>query len=145
MEMLARKGYRVIALAATNLVDSTIDVRTTTQSDFEEGMEFLGLAYLANELKSTTVSTINQLKKAQIQTNMITGDHLYTAIAIAYECEVLSRTIPLYTIDLVDGSDNSVRCEPYDPNGGNAGECDFASGNPLRKWDIDTNITIVRL
>lgn len=92
---LARKGLRVLALAMREFPDSVSvnDVMQMTQSECEEtDIRFVGLVFLSNQLKDATQKTIAALHSAKIHTAMITGDHIFTAIAVAEECGILTPT-----------------------------------------------------
>jgi cation-transporting P-type ATPase 13A2 len=62
------------------------------QAELEANISFLGIAFLSNSLKADTTRTIETLKYAQIPANMITGDHINTAVAIAGDCGLLQLT-----------------------------------------------------
>ncbi len=51
---------------------------------------------MANHLKPVTASVIQQLQQASIETLMLTGDDLLTAISVARECHMVSKEAPLY-------------------------------------------------
>lgn len=92
--VLARKGLRVIALAYRTFPEnlSLTDLLQYTQSACEDGQQltFVGLLYLSNKLKDDATRTITALHRARIHVNMITGDHVFTAIAIAGACGILT-------------------------------------------------------
>ncbi len=101
-----KKGYRVIAVAYKEFSNINInDLASTSQEDIEAqgGIKFLGLIYLSSKLKAETVATIKELTTARIHTNMITGDHIHTAIAVAIDVGILKHygasTNVLYIID----------------------------------------------
>ena len=92
---LSKRGFRVLALCYKKVRDHS-DTEPSLQSllgkqqqEFEQDAVFLGLVFLSNALKAETVSTIRALREADIKCNMITGDHIYTAIAIATDCGLL--------------------------------------------------------
>ena len=88
---LARKGLRVIAMGYKECSEKAEVLEKIPQDDLESHGDiiFLGLLFLSSKLKAETKSTIKALKNADIPTNMITGDHIHTAIAIATECGIL--------------------------------------------------------
>eukprot|EP01031_Cornospumella_fuschlensis_P030484 gene30484-36845_t len=104
LDTLAKKGYRVIAIAHAVLGDgSGLDAATLTQEAIEGvggvsgvgsgtcHLLFTGLLYLSNILKEDTVHTIRSLHACNIHVNMITGDHIYTAIAMGYMSKILGK------------------------------------------------------
>ena len=101
-----KKGYRVIAVAYKEFSNINInDLVATPQDDIEAqgGIKFLGLIYLSSKLKKDSVATIKELTHAGVHTNMITGDHINTAIAVAIDVGILrhygASTNILYIID----------------------------------------------
>ncbi|RYH04786.1 hypothetical protein EON65_46515, partial [archaeon] len=104
LDTLAKKGYRVIAIAHALLGGGGgVDPATMSQ-DMIEGIGgvsgvgsggshllFTGLLYLSNILKEDTVHTIRSLHACKIHVNMITGDHIYTAIAMGYMSKIVGR------------------------------------------------------
>jgi magnesium-transporting ATPase (P-type) len=61
-----------------------------SQKDIETSLHFIGLLYLTNSLKKDTITTIKALREADICCNMITGDHINTAISIACDCGLIT-------------------------------------------------------
>ena len=107
---LARKGLRVIAMAYKECIESAEILENIPQDELEAkgDINFLGLLFLSSKLKDETKSTIRSLKNADIPTNMITGDHIHTAIAIATECGILVPVSPRYnTLYIIDEDENT--------------------------------------
>lgn len=112
---LARKGLRVLALAMREFPDSVSvnDVMQMTQMSCEEtNIRFVGLVYLSNQLKEATRQTIATLSAAKIHTVMITGDHIFTAIAVADECGILTPTTTLQTSSVAAAAESSTSIVP---------------------------------
>ena len=105
LKELTKRGFRVIAMAHKVFPEGSINLETSTQDEIEsgEGIEFLGLLYLSSKLKVDALTTIRTLRAADIHTNMITGDHIQTAISVAVACGILkapgSSIDTLYVID----------------------------------------------
>jgi P-type E1-E2 ATPase len=59
--------------------DDNQDDRDKIESD----LEFLGLAFFENPLKSDSKSVIDELYRVHIQPVMITGDNILTAVDIS--------------------------------------------------------------
>eukprot|EP00981_Chlorochromonas_danica_P013851 scaffold6925_cov248-Ochromonas_danica.AAC.13 len=91
LSSLARKGYRVIAMAYRDCCEEEDRISSMNQDDLEAlgDIQFAGLLYLSSALKQDTIRTMQALKSARIHTNMITGDHIHTAIAIAGQCHLV--------------------------------------------------------
>jgi magnesium-transporting ATPase (P-type) len=98
---LTHKGYRVIGIAFREVFPTDDYAAAAPQSELESAdLKFLGLIYFSNKLKPDTwPATITSLQNADIQVNMITGDHISTAIAISTECHILPVKRQLYIVD----------------------------------------------
>ncbi len=98
---LSKRGLRVLAMSYKIISKGRSDDTTLTQSqfEFEKSSIFLGLVFLSNALKAETLSTIVALRNADIKCNMITGDHIHTAIAIATDCGLLVEKNDVFIID----------------------------------------------
>ena len=94
-----KKGIRVIALATT---------------DFEtrlDNLALVGLAYIKDEIREDAREGIELVKKAHIQTVIITGDNKETAIAIGKEAGIITsdRDIVLTSDELKMKTDEEVK------------------------------------
>ena len=82
-EDLAKRGYRVIALAIG---------KVTAKSDYNESdisdLTFIGLVGFIDPVRKETKSSIQECHKAGIKVVMITGDHPLTAFSIAKDIEI---------------------------------------------------------
>jgi magnesium-transporting ATPase (P-type) len=100
---LSKRGLRVLAMSykviSSDIATDVSLVTKLSQSELEESSIFLGLIFLSNALKAETLSTINALRGADIKCNMITGDHIHTAIAIATDCGLLVEDQEVFIID----------------------------------------------
>jgi calcium-translocating P-type ATPase len=79
-EALARRGYRVLALAAMEAAGDRIDATA-----LDGGLTFLGLLGLIDPPRPEAVAAVADCRRAGIAVKMITGDHAGTAAAIAAE------------------------------------------------------------
>jgi len=86
-EDLARRGYRVLALAAGWLPE-----RMTPDDVPEEpqGLNLHGLLGLIDPLRSGAREAVERCRAAGIRVVMVTGDHPLTALAIARELGILT-------------------------------------------------------
>lgn len=106
LENLSRRGLRVIAMACVEFDESDLaQVMVASQVELESNVSFMGLVFLSNALKEDTSRTIAGLQRADISANMITGDHIYTAIAIAGDCGLINTTADTVTY-IIDSDPN---------------------------------------
>jgi magnesium-transporting ATPase (P-type) len=109
---LSKRGLRVLAMAYKPLTKNpSADLSTLTtlsQVELEHSSIFLGLIFLSNALKAETLSTINSLRNANIKCNMITGDHIHTAIAIATDCGLLVDHQEVFIIDAANDTTSGL-------------------------------------
>ncbi|XP_013910145.1 PREDICTED: probable cation-transporting ATPase 13A2 [Thamnophis sirtalis] len=84
-------GFRVLALAykPSVAVGSFEEAQEVTRDWVETDMVFLGLLVLKNVLKPETTPVIRVLRSAGIQTVMVTGDNMLTAVNVARSCQML--------------------------------------------------------
>lgn len=85
-ELLAKDGYRVIAIAYKEIEKK----KEYSERDLEH-LTFVGLVAFIDPVRSDASSAIKECKKAGITTIMITGDHPLTAYAIAKKLGIASR------------------------------------------------------
>jgi len=74
----ANNGIRVLALAYSD-------------NENLNNLIFIGLLFIKDEIREDSIKGINLVKKAHIQTVMITGDNKNTAISIAREVGILEK------------------------------------------------------
>eukprot|EP00607_Mallomonas_marina_P004404 CAMPEP_0182436944 /NCGR_PEP_ID=MMETSP1167-20130531/84585_1 /TAXON_ID=2988 /ORGANISM="Mallomonas Sp, Strain CCMP3275" /LENGTH=623 /DNA_ID=CAMNT_0024629661 /DNA_START=613 /DNA_END=2484 /DNA_ORIENTATION=- len=118
LTMLGRRGYRVIALAycvCTQLEERLMSSNQEEIEGYDGGVTYLGLAFLSSRLKNDTKSTMETLHKANIYTNMITGDHVFTAVAVARDCGLVIETKKIFIID-TDPITNELQVHSSDGN-----------------------------
>lgn len=86
-EQFSSQGLRVLAFAYRELTGEEInpeeDLRGSMKQDFENDLVFLGLAAMADPPREESEAAIAECIFAGIRPVMITGDHLFTASAIA--------------------------------------------------------------
>lgn len=91
-EELASQGLRVLCIADRTLEE---DEDAHSRAATENGFRFLGLAGLYDPPRPETADAVKQCHGAGIAVHMVTGDHIKTATAIAYEVGILSHDVPL--------------------------------------------------
>ncbi|KAM3604956.1 uncharacterized protein V6R79_018601 [Siganus canaliculatus] len=101
LETYARQGFRVIALAHRQLESklSWHKVQNLSRTVIETNMDFLGLIVMQNKIKQETVGVLQQLRRANIRTLMVTGDNMLTAISVARDCAMI---LPHEKVIIVD-------------------------------------------
>lgn len=92
-EDLAGEGLRVLCIADKTVHDAPDEANDRAKS--ESKLRFLGLAGLYDPPRPETAGAVQQCRAAGITVQMVTGDHIKTATAIAYEVGILSRDVPL--------------------------------------------------
>ncbi|KAL2098002.1 hypothetical protein ACEWY4_007209 [Coilia grayii] len=112
LEDYTRHGFRVIALAHRQLESKLTwhKVQNLNREHIESNMDFLGLIIMQNKLKPETADVLEDLRRANIRTVMVTGDNMLTAISVARDCGMIG---PQERVIVVDA-------QP--PSGGHAAE-----------------------
>ena len=83
-ENLAKRGYRVIAIASKKL-----NKKTFSENDIND-LTLLGLVGFIDPVRKETKGAIEECHKAGIKVIMITGDHPLTALSIAKDINIAS-------------------------------------------------------
>ena len=91
-ENLAKEGYRIIAVASSNM-DSKFN---------EKELTFLGLVAFIDPIRSSVKNSIDKCKNAGIKVVMITGDHPTTAFSIAKSMKLADYPNDVATGDDID-------------------------------------------
>ncbi|XP_049321691.1 polyamine-transporting ATPase 13A3 isoform X2 [Astyanax mexicanus] len=91
LEDYTKQGFRVIALAHRRLESKLTwhKVQNVNRDHIESNMEFLGLIIMQNKLKAETPGVLEDLRRANIRTVMVTGDNMLTAISVARDCGMI--------------------------------------------------------
>uniref|UniRef100_A0A8B9I8Y6 Polyamine-transporting ATPase 13A3 n=1 Tax=Anser brachyrhynchus TaxID=132585 RepID=A0A8B9I8Y6_9AVES len=91
LEEYTKQGFRVIALAHRKLESKLTwhKVQTINRDAIETNMDFMGLIIMQNKLKKETPAVLEDLRKANIRTVMVTGDNMLTAISVARDCGMI--------------------------------------------------------
>lgn len=97
----AAMSYRILACAYKDLDDYSI---ADPLEIHENGLEFLGLILLQNQVKSSSLPIITELKAAKIRCIMSTGDSIATASSIGIECGIIPKNSLVIYGDLVSGN-----------------------------------------
>ncbi|GAB0137450.1 hypothetical protein EsDP_00005714 [Epichloe bromicola] len=92
-EELAREGLRVLCIADKDMSGEVVDFQDRVK--VESGLRFLGLAGLYDPPRPETAGAVKQCREAGVTVHMVTGDHIKTATAIAFEVGILSNDVRL--------------------------------------------------
>ena len=97
-EAMARRGYRVLAVAAADLAE--------VPDDPDRELRLLGLVGMHDPARPSAAATIAACREAGITPVLITGDHPVTAHAIAAEVgisadQVFARATPEQKLDII--------------------------------------------
>ncbi len=108
LQCYTKQGLRVIAAATKSLNANARwkEVDDMTRNELEEKSDFLGLIIMQNLVKEETYPAIKELHKANIETVMVTGDNILTAISVGRDCELVrpDQTVIKVDADLVQDS-----------------------------------------
>ncbi|OAX84843.1 potassium/sodium efflux P-type ATPase, fungal-type [Emergomyces africanus] len=93
VDSMAGEGLRVLCVAHKIIPEGELgqlSQRQLTEKDFE----FVGLVGLYDPPRVETLGAVRKCHMAGITVHMLTGDHIKTATAIAYEVGILGNMIP---------------------------------------------------
>lgn len=102
-EELAEQGLRVLCIASKTMDGDIQD--SHDRAKVECNLQFLGLAGLYDPPRTETAGAVAQCRQAGVAVHMVTGDHIKTATAIAYEVGILSKNAPLRPMEVMAASD----------------------------------------
>jgi Ca2+-transporting ATPase len=118
-EELARRGYRVLAVAQADRDNVAAD------ENLEHGLDLLGLIALTDPARRSAAATIAACQAAGITLVLITGDHPATARAVAVELGVIPPDGPVVDCRELPARDPRLRTGRV-----------FARATPEQKLDI---------
>ena len=101
------QGHRVIALAYKEVQEHG------NRNTDENQLSFMGFVIFANKLKEETAGVIKELREANIQPKMCTGDNILTAISVARECGMIDERMPVLFPVMDDGVKTHYDVEWY--------------------------------
>jgi Na+-exporting ATPase len=103
-EDLAAQGLRVLCIASKTM-SGTVEADAHDRNKVESDLDFLGLVGLYDPPRPETAGAVAACIRAGVAVHMVTGDHIKTATAIAYEVGILSRDAPLKPTTVMAASD----------------------------------------
>jgi cation-transporting ATPase 13A1 len=92
----AKKGYRILALGYADSLTFTINTR---REDAEKDLTFCGFVIVETPLKKDTNKYIQELKEADYQIAIITGDHHLTTAKVAQDMKIGPDQILFMKVD----------------------------------------------
>ncbi|WEW57320.1 magnesium-transporting ATPase [Emydomyces testavorans] len=93
VDKLAGEGLRVLCIAHRT-IDSDDFTQTSGRAETESDLDFVGLVGLYDPPRLETAGAVRKCHMAGITVHMLTGDHIRTATAIAYEVGILGVMTP---------------------------------------------------
>jgi len=88
------------------------------RQEVESKLDFVGFIVFENKLKPATAGVLRELLGSNIDTVMVTGDNILTAISVARECNMISKTahcfVPHFTAGNSRDSNASLQWESID-------------------------------
>uniref|UniRef100_A0A6B2KWY5 P-type ATPase A domain-containing protein n=1 Tax=Arcella intermedia TaxID=1963864 RepID=A0A6B2KWY5_9EUKA len=111
VRQFARDGCYCLALATLDIPQlQESEVVEMKRSQLERNLRFVGLLLMRNELKDDTAQGIREMRKGRINTVMITGDNIYTALYIAKKCQMINQRAGCFAAEMkeVDGAKRPV-------------------------------------
>ncbi|EEP75411.1 potassium/sodium efflux P-type ATPase [Uncinocarpus reesii 1704] len=93
VDRLAGEGLRVLCVAHKVIKEEDL-TQISERTHTEIGLDFVGLVGLYDPPRLETPGAVRKCHMAGITVHMLTGDHIRTATAIAYEVGILGTTIP---------------------------------------------------
>ncbi|KMU88396.1 sodium transport ATPase 1 [Coccidioides immitis H538.4] len=93
VDRLAGEGLRVLCVAH-KIIDPDNFTQVSDRARVETNLDFVGLVGLYDPPRLETPEAVRKCHMAGITVHMLTGDHIRTATAIAYEVGILGTVIP---------------------------------------------------
>jgi len=97
-EKLAQDGYRVLAVAAGEVDESTAD---EADADALRGLRFHGLVGLIDPVREEVPGAVEACHQAGVEARMVTGDHPSTAFAIGRQLHMVDDEGAVVTGDKI--------------------------------------------
>ncbi|KAG7488168.1 hypothetical protein MATL_G00031590 [Megalops atlanticus] len=136
LEDYTKQGFRVIALAHRRLESKLTwhKVQNVNRDHIETNMEFLGLIIMQNKLKAETPGVLEDLRRANIRTVMVTGDNMLTAISVARDC------------GMIPPQDRVIIADALPPKDGQAAKINWRyADNPIKQANKNDRLEEVEI
>lgn len=73
------------------------------REEVERDLDFLGFIIFENKLKPTTAAVLKELTQANINSVMVTGDNILTAISVARNCGLIDKNAHCFVPHFAEG------------------------------------------
>ena len=96
------KKYILYITAATKSLNANArwrEVDEMSRAELEEKCDFLGLIIMQNLVKNETYPAIEKLHDANIESVMVTGDNILTAISVGRDCKLIRTGTTIIKVD----------------------------------------------
>ncbi|KAF2753981.1 putative potassium/sodium P-type ATPase [Pseudovirgaria hyperparasitica] len=93
-EKMAEEGLRVLCIAHRDLPLHSSTTQSYQREDVETQLSFAGLIGIYDPPRLETAGAVRKCQMAGISVHMLTGDHIKTATAIAYDVGILGPHMP---------------------------------------------------
>ena len=107
LEILSMKGYRILGICYKELSLNIADLNSFTRESAEIDSIFLGFLISENKLKPDTAECILNLRKANIEIKIISGDNPLTTVQASREANITEKEIPVLLIDVLKNNNFS--------------------------------------
>ncbi|KAL2135550.1 hypothetical protein VTI74DRAFT_8029 [Chaetomium olivicolor] len=119
LSQYTHKGYRVIGCATKHIKKlSWVKAQKMKRHEAESDLDFVGFIIFENKLKPTTATVLKELLESNIGAVMVTGDNILTAISVARECGMISKTahcfVPRFLIGDAKDQNATLQWESID-------------------------------
>jgi cation-transporting P-type ATPase 13A2 len=82
---------------------SWVKAQKMKRHEVESDLDFVGFIVFENKLKPATAGVLKELLESNIGTVMVTGDNILTAISVARECNMISKTAHCFVPRFIAG------------------------------------------
>uniref|UniRef100_A0A8C6XP75 ATPase cation transporting 13A2 n=1 Tax=Naja naja TaxID=35670 RepID=A0A8C6XP75_NAJNA len=132
LHQFTSSGFHVLGLAykPSVAVGSFEGAQEVTRDWVETDMVFLGLLVLKNVLKPETAPVIRVLRSAGIQTVMVTGDNMLTAVNVARSCHMVEAKERVVFVNAAPPSHGKGAALTFTPSEQVKQEGDFQEQQP---------------
>ncbi|MGN0143552.1 MAG: calcium-translocating P-type ATPase, PMCA-type [Clostridium sp.] len=95
-------GYRVVQEAEAEVAATSINILSPETIDESEGLVFNGFVAIKDPLRPDVADAIKTAKEAGVETKMLTGDNINTAVAIGEELGMLKKGMKAVEASYID-------------------------------------------
>ena len=105
-------GYRIIQEAEAEVAATSVDILSPKDINENEGLVFNGFVAIKDPLRPDVADAIKTAQGAGVETKMLTGDNINTAVAIGEELGMLTKGMRAVEASYIDTlSDEELREE----------------------------------